>query len=1049
MGLKQLLFRVILSAAVLLPALAVNRGLSWIARGFLQLPCMEGVEPYRDFLYFDDGTVFPDKKNATIFQWSSFRQIIEAYLNEVGCLLSDPNRWPLDVHFGSERSILAIKEGKFLPYVMRLDLPQDAEVVFFGDLHGAFHSLLRAIWSFIDAGYIDLETLQVRPKYQKSFFMIFLGDYVDRGRHGVETVALLLTLKALNPGNVFMSRGNHEDADMNMWGANNFDGELRLKFPGITYKDLQESLFRVYNSLPLAIFIGGKRKEGVKTGGRRLNPEDDATTNGANTTPDPFDAFNEFDLGDRFEATDEATIKSQQFTPRNRGRSRRGGANPRYHAERTHVLACHGGLEVGYDPRTLLSHELDCMEPEDTSVEAQVRPKSTVAAAASVREDRESSSDGTPDSSGEAADVFGFQLGQRRAQTGATAGPLPRPTGQLIPGGQFYVDPNDNNSGRSGLGLRERLVSASCGGDALLERTPLGYFRGIACTYRPGRVLPAGAVVSFSLVRNLLRQQWLTNLPQNMKPLVASVYTNLFTNIAGYYNTFEVKGNVYNIELEDVQDEVGGVPVNGTHFMTLLSPVIPEALLTPPGVLAGLVVEEMGIQFGNKIPERRIPAYAARTRNLATFNYDEQVEETVVGIGGVEHQWSEGGYSGEVGARELRGHHSRVCEMSEEERIARIRFQYSSSLSFDFDALTRPRYHHDDSESESPKRRRIRRRKRDKKRTSKPVDGGENEGMRMRRSRKRKHSTQRRSKKHKYNHLDAEIMTDAYLLSVSKEQEEFYANTTSYRSKRGFYKMPPKGVPIYHVRLPEKSMHYREEEEVTREYSSNTPFASDKVMPPLDTLRVNLDPVEIPSEHVHPSRGAPRQLLGGMDDPPAIGFMWTDFITDDSRTPMEYTYGRGFAFGYSLTDHVLREWGVAGIFRAHQHNNAPNTGPMLTRLQKGGGAYNNWGGSSHVVTMLSGAHIPDLNVDRDAYVIVRVRGDSPREWRMELCNRLVEAQTMRDWAVSVRGDAFPILTAMGLDWQDILKDRKSSTPHICDIQHTFQCSLFPWKGIDD
>ncbi|XP_009347104.2 serine/threonine-protein phosphatase BSL1 [Pyrus x bretschneideri] len=81
-----------------------------------------------------------------------------------------------------------------------------APVKVFGDLHGQFGDLMRLFdeYGFPSAAgditYID---------------DLFLGDYVDRGQHSLETITLLLALKIEYPDNVHLIRGNHEAADIN------------------------------------------------------------------------------------------------------------------------------------------------------------------------------------------------------------------------------------------------------------------------------------------------------------------------------------------------------------------------------------------------------------------------------------------------------------------------------------------------------------------------------------------------------------------------------------------------------------------------------------------------------------------------------------------------------------------------------------------------------------------------------------------------------------------------------------------------------------------
>lgn len=223
----------------------------WATHGLLDLSCRENIheegEPSGASFFHPDG--------------NDFLALLDAYLYSARNYVGVFWRWPLD---GTEH-VEALVGATFgpvdrdappntppppqIPYVMRVDLPLDAKVHVFGDLHGSFHSLLRTLWSLADSGAMDATTLALQGRH----FALFLGDYVDRGTYGVETLALLLSFKAANPGKVFMARGNHEDVVMN---GGSFREEVEAKFPGEALAPILAAIARVYETIPRALYLG-------------------------------------------------------------------------------------------------------------------------------------------------------------------------------------------------------------------------------------------------------------------------------------------------------------------------------------------------------------------------------------------------------------------------------------------------------------------------------------------------------------------------------------------------------------------------------------------------------------------------------------------------------------------------------------------------------------------------------------------------------------------------------------------------------------------------
>lgn len=66
-----------------------------------------------------------------------------------------------------------------------------------GDIHGSYRKLL-SLW----------KKVEFNPSED---FLVFLGDYIDRGSESIRVLNFVRKLKKKNPENVVLLRGNHED----------------------------------------------------------------------------------------------------------------------------------------------------------------------------------------------------------------------------------------------------------------------------------------------------------------------------------------------------------------------------------------------------------------------------------------------------------------------------------------------------------------------------------------------------------------------------------------------------------------------------------------------------------------------------------------------------------------------------------------------------------------------------------------------------------------------------------------------------------------------
>eukprot|EP00656_Telonema_subtile_P006014 TRINITY_DN12762_c0_g1_i3.p2 TRINITY_DN12762_c0_g1~~TRINITY_DN12762_c0_g1_i3.p2 ORF type:complete len:413 (+),score=70.82 TRINITY_DN12762_c0_g1_i3:1304-2542(+) len=166
-------------------------------------------------------------------------------------LLMKPDTWkpPAERRFG-----LSVAQIRLLcrsaERVMRVEpsvLDVEAPVKVFGDTHGQFGDLMAFFKAYGEPSLGEKGDLG-KCRY------LFLGDYVDRGSHSLETICLLLALKLRHPESVFLLRGNHESAETNKNYGFKEECEERL---GESDGAVAWELFnRVFNWMPPAAIVG-------------------------------------------------------------------------------------------------------------------------------------------------------------------------------------------------------------------------------------------------------------------------------------------------------------------------------------------------------------------------------------------------------------------------------------------------------------------------------------------------------------------------------------------------------------------------------------------------------------------------------------------------------------------------------------------------------------------------------------------------------------------------------------------------------------------------
>ncbi|CAO4362034.1 unnamed protein product [Caenorhabditis nigoni] len=128
----------------------------------------------------------------------------------------------------------------------------DGPINICGDTHGQFSgNLFRTSYETLVVS--DVLRMFDKAGYPHRANYLFLGDYVDRGRHSLENILLLFCYKLIFPNHFFLLRGNHECPSINkVYGFYEECSKRYEKGGSKMWEDFQDT----FSTMPMTAVIG-------------------------------------------------------------------------------------------------------------------------------------------------------------------------------------------------------------------------------------------------------------------------------------------------------------------------------------------------------------------------------------------------------------------------------------------------------------------------------------------------------------------------------------------------------------------------------------------------------------------------------------------------------------------------------------------------------------------------------------------------------------------------------------------------------------------------
>ena len=160
------------------------------------------------------------------------REALESGCDEYLGIIKESNRL-----LASENN----QQGELIVEGRLVKLPASGVAVIVGDLHGDIQSLVKIVRA---SKFLE------KASKNHDIFLVFLGDYGDRGLYSPEVYYVILKLKVAFPENVLLMRGNHEGPDDLLPYPHDLPQSLGRKFGKegpVVYSKVREIFPSLYN----------------------------------------------------------------------------------------------------------------------------------------------------------------------------------------------------------------------------------------------------------------------------------------------------------------------------------------------------------------------------------------------------------------------------------------------------------------------------------------------------------------------------------------------------------------------------------------------------------------------------------------------------------------------------------------------------------------------------------------------------------------------------------------------------------------------------------